>query len=60
MEPSQRPRRDPRVPSVARLVRWPADFPSLAEGLVDAGFSTEDTAKILGGNWRRLYGEVIG
>jgi membrane dipeptidase len=38
----------------------PADFPSLAEGLAQAGFSTVDTAKILGGNWRRLYEEVIG
>ena len=51
------------VPTFPPWPDWfagPADFPSLAEGLDDAGFGSEERAKILGGNWRRLYGQVIG
>jgi membrane dipeptidase len=35
------------------------DFPRLAEGLRDAGFSTDDVGKVLGGNWYRFMGEAF-
>ncbi len=38
----------------------PKDFPSLAEGLTEVGFSDADRAAVLGGNWLRLYREVFG
>lgn len=50
----------PAFPDWPDWFRGPADFPSLAEGLDEAGFSPEDRAKVLGGNWRRLYEKVIG
>ena len=38
----------------------PADFPVLDAGLAAQGLAAGDIAKVLGGNWRRLLGEVIG
>jgi microsomal dipeptidase-like Zn-dependent dipeptidase len=32
-----------------------ADFPKIAAGLRDVGFSTDDVAGIMGGNWIRFY-----
>lgn len=37
----------------------PADFPSLAEGLSEAGLSDQDLARVLGGNWMRMFGQVF-
>ena len=50
----------PAFPPWPDWFRGPADFPSLAQGLEESGFLPEDRAKILGGNWRRLYEQVIG
>lgn len=50
----------PAFPPWPHWFRGPADFPSLAEGLEESGFTGEERAKILGGNWRRLFGQVIG
>lgn len=33
----------------------PVDFPKLPPGLRDVGFSDEEIAKIMGGNWLRLF-----
>jgi membrane dipeptidase len=41
-------------------VPWFADnrgFPQLVDGLKRRGFSDEDTAKVVGGNWLRFYDE---
>ncbi len=32
-----------------------ADFPNITQGLVDRGFSNEEVAKIMGGNWLALF-----
>lgn len=48
------------------LVPWPgwcnapSKFPAFEAGLRSRGFSEEDTAKVMGGNFLRLYKEVIG
>ncbi|MEX3010713.1 membrane dipeptidase [Hoeflea sp. TYP-13] len=36
------------------------DFGNIAGGLRDVGFSTEDVAAIMGGNWLRFYDESFG
>lgn len=37
------------------------DFPALAAALTDhAGFTAEEAAKIMGGNWMRFYRQVLG
>lgn len=33
----------------------PAEFPNLAEALVNRGYSAEDITKLLGGNWMNLF-----
>ena len=58
-----RPERPHDIPLFPPWPDWfdgPADFPSLAEGLDEVGFNSEERSKILAGNWRRLYGQVIG
>jgi len=35
--------------------RTPADFPNLTQGLTDKGFSRDDVAKIMGGNWLAFF-----
>ncbi|MER8421067.1 membrane dipeptidase [Mesorhizobium sp. M1329] len=35
-------------------------FPTLVAGLEKHGFGASDVAAIVGGNWKRLFGEVIG
>lgn len=50
----------PTFPDWPHWFRGPADFPSLQEGLAEAGFDAEGQAKILGGNWKRLFAQVIG
>ena len=39
--------------------RSPADFPNIREGLAKRGFSDAEAAKILGGNWLRLFSEAF-
>ena len=36
----------------------PAEFPNLAEALVNRGYSAEDIIKLLGGNWMNLFERV--
>jgi membrane dipeptidase len=35
-------------------------FPLFTEALVNRGYSNEEIKKVLGGNWLRVYGQVIG
>lgn len=37
----------------------PGDFPTLAEGLADAGLDGAVVRGILGGNWTRLFGQIF-
>lgn len=39
--------------------RSPADFPNVTAGLRARGFSAEDVAKMMGGNWLRLFREAF-
>lgn len=41
-------------------MRSPRSFPNIAEGLSKHGFSPEESAKIMGGNWLRLFRESFG
>ena len=36
----------------------PAEFPNLAEALVNRGYSAEDITRLLGGNWMNLFERV--
>lgn len=36
----------------------PREMPNLAAGLADRGYAQQDIAKVLGGNWLRLFEEV--
>ena len=54
------PQEIPQFPPWPHWFDGPKDFPSMAEGLDEAGFSAEERAKILGGNWMRLFGEIFG
>jgi microsomal dipeptidase-like Zn-dependent dipeptidase len=38
----------------------PADFPHLAQGLREHGFADDETAKIMGLNWLRLFTDSFG
>ena len=38
----------------------PDAMPNIAVELMRRGYGAEDTAKILGGNWLRLFGQVWG
>ena len=58
-----RPKDPDEIPSFPPWPHWfsgPSDFPSLAVGLDEVGFAADERDKILGGNWLRLFGEVIG
>ncbi len=46
----------PREPDLLAWVNWPA----ITVGLLSKGFSQGDVEKIIGGNWLRLLGRVIG
>ncbi|MFC1442410.1 membrane dipeptidase [Streptacidiphilus sp. N1-10] len=41
-------------------IETPASAVNLTEGLLNAGFSTEEVQKIIGGNWMRVFREVWG
>ena len=58
-----RPVEPEEIPSFPPWPHWfggPSDFPSLAEGLDEVGFSAGERDKILGENWLRLFEQVIG
>lgn len=58
-----RPKDSQEIPSFPPWPEWfsgPADFANLGDGLTEVGFSDDERDKILGGNWLRLFGEVIG
>ncbi len=58
-----RPADPSEIPEFPAWPEWfdgPKDFPSLAEGLDEVGFSAADRDAVLGGNWLRLYGEIFG
>ena len=38
----------------------PADFPNIADGLRKHGFSEKEMGAILGGNWKRIFGDGFG
>lgn len=41
-------------------IETPKSFGALVPALLRRGFSAEDVAKVLGGNWLRVYGQVWG
>jgi membrane dipeptidase len=45
----------PRWPEWPSWFRTPADFPNLTAALLAKGFSREDVAKIMGGNWLSFF-----
>ena len=45
----------PSFPPQPSWFRDNRDFPQLREGLLQAGFSQTETAKIMGGNWARFF-----
>lgn len=49
----------PSWPEWPEWFRTPADFPNLTAGLLERGFSREEVAAVMGGNWLRLYGETF-
>lgn len=63
---------DPRtVASIGEFEVWPwsdghvgyennSAYPNLTRGLLSRGYSDEDIAKIMGGNWMRLIKDTIG
>ncbi len=57
-----RPKDPKEIPEFPPWPDWftgPVDFPSMAEGLDDIGFSAAERDLILGGNWLRLFSEVF-
>lgn len=50
----------PEFPPWPEWFRGPVDFPSMAQGLDDVGFSASERDQILGGNWIRLFETVFG
>lgn len=57
-----RPTEPEEIPDFPPWPTWfngPKDFPSLATGLDEIGFSPEERDLILGGNWLRLFGQVF-
>lgn len=51
---------NPGFPDMPTWFRDNRDFPNLASGLRDIGFSTEETAKIMGMNWLAFYETSFG
>jgi membrane dipeptidase len=49
----------PSWPEWPAWFRSPADFPNLTEALLARGFSDEDVASIMGGNWVRFFEEGL-
>ncbi|MGI9605599.1 MAG: membrane dipeptidase [Acidimicrobiales bacterium] len=58
-----RPTDPTEIPAFPPWPSWfggPADFGNFDDGLAEVGFNSDDRAKILGGNWYRLFETVIG
>ncbi|MEM7113787.1 MAG: membrane dipeptidase [Chloroflexota bacterium] len=51
---------NPGWPEWQEWFQSPADYPKLWQGILAQGFSEAETAKLMGGNWLRLFGEVFG
>ncbi len=49
----------PSWPDWPAWFKSPADFPNLTDALLARGFSREDVAKIMGGNWLRFFEEGL-
>ncbi len=47
----------PGFPSQPEWFRDNRDFGNISQGLSDVGFSSEETAAVMGGNWLRFYAE---
>ncbi|MEM7131223.1 MAG: dipeptidase [Chloroflexota bacterium] len=47
-------------PAPLQWLRNSTDFPNLTQGLLDKGFSKEETAKIMGQNWLNFYEQSFG
>jgi membrane dipeptidase len=56
MRPDPAPNAFPAQPGFFRDNR---DFPGLAEGLREAGFSAAEVAGVMGGNWRAFLGRAL-
>ena len=57
-----RPKQTEDIPTFPTWPEWfkgPRDFQSLAEGLSEVGFSSEDIISIMGSNWIRLFEDVF-
>ena len=57
-----RPAEPETIPQFPPWPSWfdgPKDFPSLAEGLDEAGFASDERDLVLGGNWLRLFDTVF-
>ncbi len=39
-------------------IRSATEFPNITRGLVERGYSGQDVANIMGGNWTRLFADV--
>lgn len=58
-----RPTTPDEIPDFPPWPTWfdgPKDFPSLAAGLDDVGFTPDERNAVLGGNWMRVFGQVFG
>ncbi len=47
-------------PGYPKVMEDVSEMPKLTEALVERGYSQEEIDKVLGGNWLRVYKEVIG
>jgi membrane dipeptidase len=47
-----------QLPMSPKGFETPDKFPNLAAALINRGYKPDDTSKILGGNWLRLFREV--
>ena len=47
----------PAWPEQPSWFRTPADMPNIAAALSAHGFSDDDVAKVMGGNWMRFFDE---
>ncbi len=54
-KPSREQEKQPSFPPQPPWFQDNRDFPTLHEGLLQAGFSTAETEKITGGNWARFF-----
>ncbi|MGY2746707.1 membrane dipeptidase [Arthrobacter sp. UYCu723] len=53
------PRNTPAWPAWPNWFTGPLDFPRLTDGLVTAGLNDHTISAVLGGNWTRLFTEVM-